>query len=467
MNPNATITDEQFKAYLKKVRDMVEGPYTEWQKEIEVTNTFPEKFYQSNIDNDIYRYSLPVEYGGWGLSEKEILQVQEEFSRGPSGMRMHMHYASDLNWRILNDFGQPEIKEKYMPLFQDKTIFTNFALTEKSGGTGADLHSTAVWDEEKGKWILNGEKWLISHTDCSQFSYVICVTDPDKKGDDRLSAFFVPMDRPGFEIVPMPHMMGCRGSGHTGLKFTNVELEPELMLGKRGEGMKVAMHSLAVSRVHIATSNLGISQRMFEMSIARARDRVTFGKPIIKRQAIRVKLANMQMMINALRCTIIDFCDDFDLTTTASTYPRRLQSASCSPSTPFVSFPTRCSRSSVATVTSRILLMVLPNSFIATAALCGLRKALLPYSASPSLRASRNMTVLSSTRPGSLALSSTSSDSFNQELSWLDSGKRGSFCFPFFCKCMPRYPSSIDASNIPVFHKSLDCDNAKSRWLVI
>ena len=229
MNPNATITDEQFKQYLKEVREMVEGPYTEWQKEIEVTNTFPEKFYQSNIEHNIYRFSLPVEYGGWGLNEKEILQVQEEFSRGPSGMRMHMHYASDLNWRILDDFGQPEIKEKYMPLFQDKTIFTNFALTEKSGGTGADLHSTAVWDEEKGKWILNGEKWLISHTDCSQFSYVICVTDPDKKGDDRLSAFFVPMDKPGFELVPMPHMMGCRGSGHTGLKFTNVELEPELM----------------------------------------------------------------------------------------------------------------------------------------------------------------------------------------------------------------------------------------------
>jgi len=96
MNPNATITDEQFKQYLKEVREMVEGPYTEWQKEIEVTNTFPEKFYQSNIEHNIYRFSLPVEYGGWGLNEKEILQVQEEFSRGPSGMRMHMHYASDL-----------------------------------------------------------------------------------------------------------------------------------------------------------------------------------------------------------------------------------------------------------------------------------------------------------------------------------------------------------------------------------
>ena len=68
MNPNATITDEQFKQYLKEVREMVEGPYTEWQKEIEVTNTFPEKFYQSNIEHNIYRFSLPVEYGGWGLN---------------------------------------------------------------------------------------------------------------------------------------------------------------------------------------------------------------------------------------------------------------------------------------------------------------------------------------------------------------------------------------------------------------
>ena len=312
MNPNATITDVQFQDFLRKVRDLVEGPYTEWQKEIEVTNKFPEKFYQSNIDNDIYRYSLPVEYGGWGLNEKEILQVQEEFSRGPSGMRMHMHYASDLNWRILDDFGQPEVKEKYMPLFQDKTIFTNFALTEKTGGTGADLHSTAVWDEEKGKWILNGEKWLISHTDCSDYTYVIAVTNPEDDKDTRLSAFFVPVDAPGYELVPMPHMMGCRGAGHAGLKFTNVELGPEYLLGEVGQGMEVAIHSLSVSRVHIATSNLGMAQRMLEISLKRAADRVTFGKPIIKRQAIKMKIANMQMMIHALRTMVYDFARDFD-----------------------------------------------------------------------------------------------------------------------------------------------------------
>ena len=313
MNPNATITDEMFEAYLKQIRELVEGPFEEMQKEIEVTNKFPDEFYELAKENDLYRFYLPAEYGGWNLDELEILRVQEEFSRGPGGMRMHLHHAADMNWRILEDYGTPEIKGQLMDKFQDKTIYCNFAITEQTGGTGADLHTTAEWDEEKGKWILNGEKWLISHTDCSQFSYVICVTDPDKEGDERLSAFFVDMSLPGFELVPMPHMMGCRGSGHTGLKFTNVEIDPKFMLGERGQGMEVAMHSLAVSRVHIATSNLGIAQRMFEMSIARAHDRVTFGKPIIKRQAIRMKLANMQMMLHALRCTIIDFCDDYDV----------------------------------------------------------------------------------------------------------------------------------------------------------
>ena len=199
-----------------------------------------------------------------------------------------------------------------MDKFQDKTIFTNFALTEQTGGTGADLHTTALKDEN-GNYVLNGEKWLISHTDCSQYAYVIAVTDPEKQGDERLSAFFVPMDTPGFELVPMPHMMGCRGAGHAGFKMTNVVLDPKYLLGEEGQGMEVAMHSLAISRVHIADSNLGMSQRMLEMSIARARDRVTFGKPIIQRQAIKMKLANMATNIHALRCMIMDFADEYDV----------------------------------------------------------------------------------------------------------------------------------------------------------
>ena len=305
------LTDEEFRDFLKTCRELAEGPFEEMQREVEVTNKFPQEFIDLARENNLYRYALPEEYGGWGFTEKEILQVQEEFSRGPGGMRMHLHYAADLNWRILDDYGCDELKAAYMDKFADKTIFTCFALTEQTGGTGADVHTTATKDAE-GNYILNGEKWLISHTDVAQFAYVIAVTDPDKEGDERLSAFFVPMDAEGFELVDMPHMMGCRGAGHAGFKMTDVKLEPKYLLGKEGQGMEVAMHSLAISRVHIADSNLGMCQRMLEMSLARARDRVTFGKTINTRQAIKMKLADMATATHALRCMIIDFAEDYD-----------------------------------------------------------------------------------------------------------------------------------------------------------
>lgn len=312
MNPNAKITDEQFEAYLKQIRELVEGPFDEMQKKIEVTNKFPEEFYELAKKNDLYRFYLPSQYGGWDLNELEILRVQEEFSRGPGGMRMHLHHAADMNWRILDDYGQQEVKDELMPLFQDKSVYCNFAITEQTGGTGADIHTTAE-KQPDGSWILNGEKWLISHTDCSDYTYVIAVSDPTKEKDDRLSAFLVPNDAPGFEIVEMPHMMGCRGAGHAGLRFTNVKLEPKYLLGKEGQGMEVAIHSLSVSRVHIAMSNLGMAQRMLELSLKRANDRITFGKPIATRQMIKAKIADMQMMIHVLRTAIYDFARDYDI----------------------------------------------------------------------------------------------------------------------------------------------------------
>ena len=300
------LTDEEFRDFLKTCRELAEGPFEEMQREVEVTNKFPQEFIDLARENNLYRYALPEQYGGWGFTEKEILQVQEEFSRGPGGMRMHLHYAADLNWRILDDYGCDELKAAYMDKFADKTIFTCFALTEQTGGTGADVHTTAVKDAD-GNYILNGEKWLISHTDVAQFAYVIAVTDPDKEGDERLSAFFVPMDAEGFELVDMPHMMGCRGAGHGDLKFTNCRIDKKYLLGREGQGLEIAMHSLSVSRAHIAASNLGMAQRMLELSLAYAHDRVTFGKPIGTRQAIRVKIADMSMMVHALRCMVYDF----------------------------------------------------------------------------------------------------------------------------------------------------------------
>lgn len=304
------LTEKQFQDYLLQIRALAEGPFDEMQKEIEVTNTFPKEFYDLAIKNDLYRFALPEKYGGFGLSEKQILMVQEEFSRGPGGMRMHLHHAADLDWRILDDFGSEELKAQYMDKFQDKSIYSNFALTEAAGGTGADLHTTAVKDGDY--YVINGEKTLISHTDCSDFTYLIVKTDLNSDKDNSLSAFFVDVHTPGYEIIPMPHMMGCRGAGHADLKFTNMRVHKKYLLGKEGMGLEIAMHSLAVSRAHIAVSNLGMAQRMLELTIKRAKDRVTFGKPLIKRQAIQQTIADMGTEINALRLMIWDFAKDYD-----------------------------------------------------------------------------------------------------------------------------------------------------------
>ncbi|MBC3798183.1 acyl-CoA dehydrogenase family protein [Acetobacterium tundrae] len=306
----AKLNEQEFQAYLKQVRALAEGPFEEIQKEVEVTNKFPQEFFDLSIKNNLYRFSLPEQYGGWGMDELQILQVQEEFSRGPGGMRMHLHYAADMNWRILDDFGNKELKDEYMSQFADKSVFTCFALTEETGGTGADLHTMAVKDGDD--YILNGEKFLISHTDCCEFAYVFAVTDPNADKDKRLSGFFVPVNTPGYEIVPMPHMMGCRGAGHAGLKFTNMRLNKKYLLGKEGDGLKIAMHSLSVSRAHIGISNLGMAQRMLEMTIARAKDRVTFGKPLVARQAIQQSIADMGTEIHACRLMVYDFAKDFE-----------------------------------------------------------------------------------------------------------------------------------------------------------
>lgn len=304
------LTEKEFQDYLLQIRALAEGPFDEMQKEIEVTNTFPKEFYDLAIKNDLYRFALPEKYGGFGLSERQILMVQEEFSRGPGGMRMHLHHAADLDWRILDDFGSEELKAQYMDKFQDKTIYANFALTEETGGTGADIHTTAIKDGDY--YVINGEKTLISHTDCSDFTYLIVSTDPTSDKDSRLSAFFVDVNTPGYEIVPMPHMMGCRGAGHAGLKFTNMRVHKKYLLGEEGMGLEIAMHSLAVSRAHIAVSNLGMAQRMLEMTIKRTHDRVTFGKPLCKRQAIQQTIADMGTQIHALRLMIWDFAKDYD-----------------------------------------------------------------------------------------------------------------------------------------------------------
>ena len=132
------LTPEEFREYLKTVRALAEGPFEEMQKEVEVTNKFPQESTTWPSRTTCTATRCPRRYGDGACPRRRSCRWQEDvLPAGPGGMRMHLHYAADLNWRILDDYGKPELKAEFMDKFQDKTIFTNFALTEQTGGTGA------------------------------------------------------------------------------------------------------------------------------------------------------------------------------------------------------------------------------------------------------------------------------------------------------------------------------------------
>jgi alkylation response protein AidB-like acyl-CoA dehydrogenase len=300
MENNVRIKEDELKALRLKIRKVVEVDLEKLSPECENNNVFPKEMWEIGRKNDMFRLSLPVEYGGMGLCFEQYFTLLEEIARGNGGMRMFWHVANGLSWEILCERGAEDMKNNYLPKMATGDYFVAFALTEKDCGSGADIRTKA---EKKGdKWILNGSKTLISFTDVCDAYYIIACTDESKrKTKGGFTAFFVPADSKGLRVENMPHMMGCRGAGHGDVIMEDVELPDCCRLGAEGDGLKVFLHALAISRASIGVCLLGMSQRFLEIAVKRSKDRVTFGKSLAQRQAIQQQLADMATQVMALR----------------------------------------------------------------------------------------------------------------------------------------------------------------------
>lgn len=293
-----------------KTRKIVESELEALVPEMERKHAFPEKLWDICRANDLFRLTLPEQYGGMGLCYEQYFQVLEEISRGPGSIRMFLHNVNGLDWHILHDHGNEEMKAKWLPMMATEDYFITFSLTEPGCGSGADIRTKA--EKRAGKYVLNGKKTLISFTDIADAFYIIAVTDEEKRKKGGISAFIVEGDRPGIHVEPMPHMMGCKGAGHGHVIMENCEIPEANLLGKEGYGLEIFMHALAISRASIGVNCLGLSQRFLELAIARAKDRVTFGKPLVTRQAIQQMITDMGTKVHALRLMLLDCARQFD-----------------------------------------------------------------------------------------------------------------------------------------------------------
>lgn len=264
--------------------------------EIEATDHIPPWLLVRAAELGLYRLTLPAPYGGFGLSILEYLPYLEAAAMGPGCCRMLVHLSNGI-WRPLADYGTPA-QHTLLPRLAAGDLTVAFCLTERTGGTGRDLHSRAVQDGDG--WLLSGEKHLITFADRADYFLLVAASD-ERRAADSCTAFLVPRETAGFEIDLSQPTMGLHGTGHAYLHYRQMRLDDTMRLGAVGQGLEVAFSFLDYSRVSLACCMVGLAQRALDESLAFARRRVTFGRPIADRQAIQMHLADMHADINAGR----------------------------------------------------------------------------------------------------------------------------------------------------------------------
>lgn len=272
-------------------------------EEIDRTGEFPRDIFTEMGKVGFAGIGTPVEYGGSGGNDiDKVLAVTEIAKKDASCaaiLSIHTIFAS-----VLNAFGTEEQKQKYLPETTNGGALGAFALTEPNAGSDAgSAKTTAILDEETGEYVLNGTKCFISGGSQAKNLLIFALTDPTK-GTKGLSCILVEKDTPGFSVGKIEEKMGIHGSETAELIFDNCRVPKENLVGKEGQGFKIAMTALDGARIGVAAQALGIAERALEESVKYMKERVQFGKPIAALQGLQWYIADMTTKIECAKWMI-------------------------------------------------------------------------------------------------------------------------------------------------------------------
>ncbi len=245
---------------------------------------------------------FPKEYGGQGADNLTYILAVEELSKacGTSGVIVSAH--TSLCASPIYEFGTEEQKKKYLVPLANGTYLGAFGLTEAGAGTDAAGQQTkAVLEGDN--YILNGSKIFITNATHADVYIIMAMTDK-AKGTKGISAFIVERNFPGFSVGKEEHKMGIRGSATCELIMENCIVPKENLLGKEGEGFKIAMKTLDGGRIGIAAQALGIAQGAIDETVKYTKERKQFGRSISAFQNTQFQLADMQARVDAARLLV-------------------------------------------------------------------------------------------------------------------------------------------------------------------
>ena len=246
---------------------------------------------------------VPEEYGGSDTGVIAYALALEEIAAGDGPCSTIMSVHNSVGCMPILRFGTEAQKRHFLPMLASGEWIGGFALTEPQAGSDAsNLRTRAQRDGDD--YVLTGAKQFITSGKNGQVIIVFAVTDP-QAGKKGLSAFIVPTDTPGYEVVRVEDKLGQHASDTCQIAFDDMRLPASLRLGEEGQGYRIALANLEGGRIGIAAQAVGMARAAFDAARAYAHERVTFGKKIIEHQAVAFRLADMATRIEAARQLVL------------------------------------------------------------------------------------------------------------------------------------------------------------------
>ena len=247
---------------------------------------------------------VPEEYGGAGMDTIAYVLAMEEISKVDAAHGVIMSVNNSLFGHSLLKFGTEEQKRKYLTPVASGQVIGAYSLTEPMSGSDAgNMRSRAVLSDDGTHYIINGTKSWVTSGPVARYIVLFTMTEPEKR-HHGITAFVIDTERPGFARGKKEPKLGIRASATSEIYFDNYKAPLEDVLGKPGEGFKIAMSVLDAGRIGIAAQALGIAEAAYEASVQYARQREAFGAPIGTFQMIQQKIADMKTRIEASRLLI-------------------------------------------------------------------------------------------------------------------------------------------------------------------
>ena len=240
-----------------------------------------------------------ADWGGSEIPYETYAQVVEEIAAGDGSVSTLVSVHNAPTCEILEKFGTPEQKERWLRPIASGQAVASFALTEAGAGSDAAGIRTRAERTNSG-YVINGSKQFISNASVGKVTILFAVTDP-AAGKKGITAFVVANDTPGFSVARVEHKLGQKASDSCALSFDDMQVPDDQRIGAEGEGLKIALSTLESGRIGIAAQSVGMARAALEYAIGYAKERKQFGKPIIEHQAVGFRLVDAKVKLAAAR----------------------------------------------------------------------------------------------------------------------------------------------------------------------